>query len=198
MHSRAIVILSLFALACVIVAGSLAIRFTTASASVDRSTTSVRAERADGSRGNDRRLRPADLASSGGEPMNAESLPDDRDLRATRAASAELSARERASADTLEAMLGRVHRLFGNAGSVVSDDMIPHLAEMITVINQYDHLVYRVEIVERDVVLAEERARTLNDVLRLNVLEPSQLQIIGRAGLPASRVDVGPIDVGPI
>jgi len=193
MHSRAIVLLSLFALACVIVAGSIAFRFTTASASADDTIVSSRAERIDRP-GNDPQLSAsADHATSrvGSGNSNDSAATDNR--RISGVLPVELTARELATADTLETMLGQVHRLFGSEGSVVSNAMIPHLAEMITVINQYEHLLYLVEIVEPDAVLAQERAQTLNDVLRLNVLEPSQLQIIGRAGSYGTHVDVTPI-----
>jgi hypothetical protein len=87
-----------------------------------------------------------------------------------------------ALSDTLQWLLTRVHVLFEPYSADVNAEMIPYLADIITVVNQRDNLLYRLEIYEPDVVLARRRAQTLNDVLRLNVLEPAALQITGQEG----------------
>lgn len=188
MHSRAIVILSLFALACVIVMGSIAIRFTSASASGRAASNTAEglqqaADESASALSANPDLDDMDTASQNPSPDNVE-------FGRRGLAQVELTPRELASADTLEYLLGRVHRLFDPHDFGVSNEMIPYLAEMITVINQYDHLAYRVEIVDPDAVLAQQRAQTLNEVLRLNVLEPSKLEIVGRSGAHAALVDV--------
>lgn len=188
MHSRAIVILSLFALACVIVMGSIAIRFTSASASGEAA--SETAEGLQQAADDSTTALSADLGFTDEDPAPPNASPGNVRFGDRGMAQVELTPRELASADTLEILLGRVHRLFDPRDFGVSNDMIPYLAEMITVINQYDHLAYRVEIVEPDVVLAQQRAQTLNEVLRLNVLEPSKLEIVGRSGAHAALVDV--------
>lgn len=180
MHSRAIVILSLFALACIIVIGSVAIRFTSASASSDGPTADVPEMRQE-----EPHATPAQRLSDGGLSDAVRKHPD----ALPGSTSGNLSPREIASADTLEMLLQRVHGMFEPQGSEVRSAMIPYLAEMITIVNQYEDVVYRVEILDRDVGLAQSRARTLSDVLRLNVVDPSKLQIAGREGSRAVRVD---------
>jgi hypothetical protein len=188
MHSRAIVILSLFALACVIVMGSIAIRFTSASASGKSvSETAEGLQQATDESASALSTNP-DLDDV--DPASPNPSPDNVGFGRRGMAQVDLTPREIASADTLEILLGRVHRLFDPHDFSVSNEMIPYLAEMITVINQYDHLAYRVEIVDPDAVLAQQRAQTLNEVLRLNVLEPSKLEIVGRSGAHAALVDV--------
>ena len=68
--------------------------------------------------------------------------------------------------------------------------MIPYLAEIISTVNQNEELVFRIEISEPDAALARRRAQTLNDVLRLNVLNPSKLRIVGNQGPHSARVYV--------
>ncbi len=180
MHSRAIVILSLFALACIIVVGSIGIRFTSASASSDGPTADVSAMHQE-----EPNASPSGRLLDGGFSDAVREHPNALPGRAT----SNLTPRDIASADTLEMLLQRVHGMFEPQGSEVRSAMIPYLAEMIAIVNQYEDVIYRVEILDRDVGLAQSRARTLNDVLRLNVVDPSKLQIAGREGSRAVRVD---------
>lgn len=102
----------------------------------------------------------------------------------------DLSPRDAATADTLEKLLRRVHMNFEPEGAGVRTEMIPFLADMISVINQHEHLVFRIVIVEPDAWLAERRVETLNDVLRLNVLTPANVHITGRQGYREALVEV--------
>lgn len=180
MESRAILILSLFGLACIIVTGSMAIRLTSASASTNEPDSTQTAADTQ-----EEPVRRSHATASSVGPFQDETL--ERDVPMT---SVYLTPRELATADTLEMLLRRVHLLFEPEGSGVRTAMIPHLAEMITIINQHEHLIYQVEIVEPDAALAQRRVETLNDVLRLNVLEPSNLRIVGRQGYRAALVKV--------
>lgn len=176
MHSRAVLFLSLFTFAGLVVVGSIALHLTSASAATEDGVERSHAE--------------DDIDAASGTNLaffrdTSRSGASDADEVST-----DLSARERSSADSLETLLRRVHVMFEPEGAGVSNAMIPYLAEMITIINQHDHLVYRIEILEPDAALARRRAQTLNDVLRLNVLEPSHLRIVGRQGLHAALVDV--------
>ncbi len=173
MHSRAILFLSLFALVCLALAGSIALHLTSASASANDAASDLA------------------LQSPSGSP-NLEFFRDTSEPGSVDAgvSVAELSAAEQSSADSLQTLLRQVHIMFEPESASVSNVMIPYIAEMITVINQHDHLVYRIELLEPDAALARRRAQTLNDVLRLNVLDPSKLRIVGRQGLHAALVDV--------
>lgn len=181
MHSRAVLLLSVLALACLVVIGTITLHLTSASASTD-------------GKANDRRgrtLSDVENAVSGSETSSLGFFRNPEDAPASESAAAVvLSHAELASVDSVRALLREVHVKFEPEGSGVSNAMIPYLAEMITVINQHAHLVYRIEIHEPDAALARRRAQTLNDVLRLNVLEPSKLRIVGRQGLHSTQVDV--------
>lgn len=178
MSSRAILILTLFSLACLVTTGSLVLQLSSAHAGTE----------------------PADEAEASSPFDNLSILPEKdgttgtelRDAGAETAAatSSEVGAEDLVIGDSLEVLLRRVHVMFEPDGSGVSNSMIPYLADMITLMNQHDHLIYRVEIVEPDASLARRRAQTLNDVLRLNILEPSKLRILGREGSHAARVTV--------
>lgn len=175
MHSRAVLFLSLFAFAGLVVAGSIALHLTSASAAAGEGVVN--------SRSGDNIDAASDSSSNPaffGDPYRP-GIPE---------AATELSARERSSADSLETLLRQVHVMFEPEGAGVSNAMIPFLAEMITIINQHDHLLYRIEIHEPDAALAQARVQTLNDVLRLNVSEPSNLLILGQQGLRAAFVEV--------
>lgn len=183
MQSRVVLVLSLFALAFVIVLGSLALHFTS-------DTASASTEAASEDQGQPSPYRAGDEAAS-----RASNLDEFRDTMAPNqpppdAANVELTLEERQNADSLATLLRKVHQGFDPEGAVVNNAMIPYLAEMITVVNQHDHLHYLIEIVEPDGALARRRAQTLNDVLRLNVLQPSKLHIVGRQGAHAAHVDV--------
>lgn len=182
MQSRAILILSAFGLACVIVAGSMAIRLTSASASTSASDVAEEEPYEDAEQYRD----APPTASVDGVLL----LDEPTDFDRSTAAPADLSPRDAAAADTLEKLLRRVHMHFEPEGAGVSTAMIPHLAEMISVINQHEHLVYRIAIVDPDPALAERRVETLKDVLRLNVRVPAGVQIEGRQGYREALIEV--------
>ena len=168
MQSRAILLLGVFALVCLVVFGSLALHLTSAVARPpypEDAPGSTPASRP-------RSINPFESRTETPEPAEP------------------VSATEMATADTLEILLRRVQELFEYDDAGVSNAMIPHLAEMITIVNQNEELVYRLEITEPDGSLARRRAQTLNDVLRLNVLQPSNLRIIGKEGSHAAGVYV--------
>ena len=166
MQSRAILLLGVFALVCLVVFGSLALHLTTAVA------------------------RPPSADDAYGAPTLPHSQNPFESRPVEPEAAAPVSAMEAAAADTLEMLLSRVHDLFEYDDAGVSNAMIPHLAGMITIVNQNEELVYRLEISEPDGSLARRRAQTLNDVLRLNVLQPSNLRIIGKEGSHSAGVYV--------
>lgn len=178
MHSRAVLFVSLFAFAFLVVVGSVALRLSSASAST-------------GEAAEERAVRsPEESDGASGVSSNLAFFRDTSRSDTSGGNNSKLTALEASSADSLEILLRQVHLMFEPEGSGVSNAMIPYLAEMITVINQFDHLVYRIDILEPDASLARRRAQTLNDVLRLNVLEPSKLRIVGRQGLHAALVEV--------
>ena len=168
MHSRAILLLCLLSLGFLIVVGSVAMHLTAAvaqgPADLGRSVTTE--------------PRPGEVPESTQVPASAEST------------ARPLTAPELALAHSLELLMQRIYELFEYGGSGVSNAMIPYLAEMISTINQNEELVYRIEISEPDAALARRRAQTLNDVLRLNVLHPSKLRIVGIQGPESARVYV--------
>ena len=180
MNSRAVLFISLFAFAFLVVIGSVALRLTSASAAT--------AEAASGSGGAVHASEGSDADE--GASSNLAFFRDTSRSDASGGGNSTLTRLEASSADSLEILLRQVHLMFEPEGSGVSNAMIPYLAEMITIINQFDHLVYRIDILEPDASLARRRAQTLNDVLRLNVLEPSKLRIVGRQGLHAALVEV--------
>lgn len=178
MHSRAVLFISLFAFAFLVVIGSVALRLTSASAATGEAVADHAGSLPEGT------------DAAGGASSNLSFFRDTSRSDASGDGNSTLTTLEASSADSLEILLRQVHVMFEPEGSGVSNAMIPYLAEMITIINQFDHLVYRIDIVEPDASLARRRAQTLNDVLRLNVLEPSKLRIVGRQGLHAALVEV--------
>lgn len=184
MHSRAILILSVFGLACVIVAGSMAIRLTSASASTgapDETATEAELQR--------QPIREVESEGTEFEFIRREST----DVVASPEEPVELSPQDAATADKLEELLRQVHMNFEPDGAGVRTEMISYLADMISIINQHEHLVYRIVIVEPDAELAALRVETLNDVLKLNVLVPGNVHISGRQGYRDARVLVSAI-----
>ena len=186
MHSRAVLFISVFVLAGLLIVGSVAIHLTAASASPNSpmppGTMDSRTESASGETSGN-----ASLASSG----RSIAVDSPRtDVIGANDEERQLSARERSTADSLEVLLRQVHSMFEPEGADVSNAMIPFLAEMIMVVNQSDRLLYSIEIVEPDAALARRRAETLNDVFRLNVLQPSKLRIFGRQGRHGALVEV--------
>lgn len=164
MHSRSILIAGVFALVCLLVAGSLALHLTAAHAGgqgVSASTAAEPRERTDGP------LRAAPAPARGG-----------------------VADRQMPFETRLQFLLESVHVSFERTDAGVNDVMIPYLADMITLINQHDEFVYRIEITDPDAALARRRAQTLNDVLRMNVVRPSGLHIAGSPGPPAARLHV--------
>lgn len=173
MHSRTIAALTIIAQVVLILAGSMLLQQTDARATVGP------AEHA-----------PARAADA---PLPRLALP--AAVGAAPAAnpgtgSGAANAATQAAADSLQWLLTRIHVLFEPYSAEVTNEMIPYLADVITLINQRDDFQYRLEVNEPDAELARQRARTLNDVLRLNVLQPANLQITGAEGLHGVRAYV--------
>ena len=168
MHSRAILLLCLFSLGCLVIVGSVALHLTSAIAQGPTS------------------LGRSVSAHAMSDSKHASNLPP----AVTDSAARPLTAPELALAQSLEVLIERAYELFEYGGSGVSNAMIPYLAEMISTVNQNEELVYRIEISEPDAALARRRAQTLSDVLRLNVLHPSKLRIVGNQGPESARVYV--------
>lgn len=172
MHSRAILLLSALALVLLIIFGSVLLHRTVASAATEAPASE----------------RPvphpaAALAAQTGTPVTADRVAPPPPAPPTGAGT-------RATADTLQWLLTRVHVLFEPYSADVTNEMIPYLADLITVLNQRDDLHYRLHIYEPDATLARRRAQTLDDVLRLNVLTPARLEITGQEGSHGTHVDV--------
>jgi hypothetical protein len=169
MHSRAILLLTLFSFGCLLVIGSIALQLTSASAQGPVGLTRSIADQ----------KKKKDKEPSSTLPKTA---PDSTERP--------LSAMERALAGSLDLLMKRTYDQFEYGDAGVSDAMIPYLAEIISTVNQNEELVFRIEISEPDAALARRRAQTLNDVLRLNVLNPSKLRIVGNQGPHLARVYV--------
>ena len=184
MHSRAVLLVSLFAVACLIIVGSIALHLSTATAATEDGVTNRNSLPARSTQN----APSAKLAktSSFGKSAAADSM-------VAGAAEATMSLAERTAVDSLQALLYVVHSNFDVESSTVNNSMIPHLAQMITMINQHDRLAYRIEIVEPDPSLAQDRAQTLNNVLRLNVMEPSKVSIESRQGMRAAVLEAFPV-----
>ena len=183
MHSRAVLLVSLFAVACLIIVGSIALHLSTASAAMDGGVTNR----------NPVPTRSTQNATSAGAADLTSRRTATADSAVAAPAESMLSIAERATVDSLQALLFLVHSNFDEEESTVNNSMIPHLAQMITMINQHDRLAFRIEIAEPDPSLAQDRAQTLNNVLRLNVMEPSKLHIESRLGRPAALLEAFPV-----
>lgn len=172
MPSRYIVALSLVALSALVILGGLAIHLSASHAAAetdwDPSTAS---------------------ASAAGVPAPLHIYPPEGSVEAPEPLPGE-GMRTTAAADTLRRLLTRVHVLFDFGSSEINDRMIPYLAQIITLVNQHDDVVYLLDIFEPDAGLARQRAQVLNEVLRLNVLNPSGLRISGQEGSHGVRVNV--------
>lgn len=174
MHSRTIAVATLAALAVLIVVGSLALQLATATAATGPADVAEAAAA----------FRPAGATPPAAAPATR--------VTAETAAAVEAEALPReAVADSLQWLLTRIHVLFEPYSADINSEMIPYLADIITVVNQRDDLFYRLEIYEPDAELARRRAQALSDVLRLNVVEPGSIQITGAEGSHATRVHLG-------
>lgn len=90
--------------------------------------------------------------------------------------------------DSLRQLLAHAHARFAPHSAEVTNEMIPLLARIIQVLNARSSLVVHMEITDPDAALARARARTINEVLRLNVTNPGNLHLTGLEGSPGTRV----------
>jgi hypothetical protein len=172
MTSRYILALSLIALSALVFLGGMALHFSASPAAAD----------SDWDRGMESAERSQVPAPSLIYPPEGFAQPA--------AGVSDFEPRRSVAADTLRRLLTRVHVLFDAGSSQINDGMIPYLAQIITLVNQQDDVVYLFDIFEPDAELARHRAQVLNEVLRLNVLNPAGLRISGHEGSHGVRVNV--------
>lgn len=180
MHSRIIAFLTILSFSCLIIAGSIVIHISLASAANPGTATSPRAsEFAQSLQDEQSETTPLFFSDAPAENPEAAAPP-----------MPSVSEEHIAQADSLQRLLTKVHVLFHPSSAEINDAMIPFLANIITYINQVDEITYRIDLYEPEVVLSRRRAQTLSDVLRLNVLTPSCLIIAGHEGSHGVRVSV--------